>query len=200
VHPYVSEAHNRTTLYLVLGALATGGAYAVSAGLAKLGISLPWWVETPSVLWFYGVLWKFFEVRAWRWPLSCAAGWTEAPDLAGIWDATVHHEYAGVPGTVSGRATIKQTATNLSIVVEFPASRSHSVAAVMQKCVGDEMEVIYQFVNQPQPHATRTMEMHRGTSWLTLRSPNKLVGEYFSGRGRRQMGQIEFARRGVPPY
>lgn len=194
MHPYIAESQSRATLHIVLAALAVASTWLFQQSLALLHITIPWWAETPSALAFFGLYWKGFDLYAWRWSISRWSGWAEAPDLRGTWRATAETQYNNEPRLAAGRAQITQTSSHLGVLIRWKESRSYSVAGVIQQGRGGEPELIYQYVNEPDPSALATMEIHRGTAWLELISANQLVGEYFSGRGRQQSGKLLMER------
>jgi hypothetical protein len=195
MHPYVSEARNRGGLYIGVAVVAVACAFASSKLIDLLEIQVPWWVETPSVLGFYGVFWKSFDL--WWWPtrFSRTLGWTTAPDLRGEWDATVTTTFADKPAGSTGTATIRQTSSRLRVSIRWEKSSSYSVAGVVQNSPTAAPELIYQYVNRPDPDAVSTMHTHRGTAWLEMRGPGEMIGEYFSGRDREQWGHMKLVRK-----
>jgi hypothetical protein len=194
MHPYASEAGNRTVLYLLMAAVALVLTWFFGQSMQRLPIELPAWVEAPSVLVFFGLCWKFFDQFVWSWKVARWTGWTDVPDLRGVWTATIQTSFEGSPVSAIGSARIKQTASRMSIVIRWEKSHSYSVAGVLQIGGGAEPELIYQYINQPNLDAPATMQIHRGTAWLELISPTELVGEYYSGRGRQQMGKLSLVR------
>jgi hypothetical protein len=146
------------------------------------------------VLAFFGLYWKFFDRVAWTWRISRWAGWIDVPDLRGEWSAQATTFRDGDAIHFDGRARIKQTASRLSVSIRWLQSKSHSVSGVFQCGAGGEPELIYQYINHPDPGTVATMQIHRGTAWLELTGPDEFVGEYFSGRGRQQSGRLSLRR------
>lgn len=195
MHPYASEARNRPALFLAMAAAAIALAYGWSQLASRVGLEVPWWMESPSVLLFYGAFWKAFDLWLWSARVSRLFGWSAAPDLRGTWNAEVATTYADTPTITFGAAEIRQSSSRLKVSIRWEQSTSYSVAGVVQESPVSAPELIYQYVNRPDVDAVETMHMHRGTAWLELQSPNKMVGEYFSGRGREQWGRIRLVRR-----
>jgi hypothetical protein len=164
------------------------------AAIRALGWNLPWWIETPSILGVFGLLWKAYDKWMWDWRLSRTFGWTDVPNISGKWSARVDFERSGWRQSAFGTATIRQTSSRLSVVIRWDASRSHSVSAVMQIGDAGTPELIYQYINQPSADAVDTMYIHKGTAWLEVIKSCLIVGEYYSGRGRNQSGSLTLQR------
>ena len=83
--------------------------------------------------------------------------------------------------------------SKLIIRLDATSSRSHSVSATLR--VGDLLypALDYMYVNEPLLNALETMNAHRGTAMLELRG-GVLAGEYYTGRGRREIGTIQLRR------
>jgi hypothetical protein len=61
----------------------------------------------------------------------------------------------------------------------------------------DEALLVYEFRNEPAADATDTMEAHHGHATLRLErgaAQDILVGEYYSGRGRLNIGTMRVTR------
>ena len=81
----------------------------------------------------------------------------------------------------------------MAIRLDTEHSRSHSTLAAIKTDDAIDPELTYLYFNEPRPDAQGTMEAHRGTALLEL-SGEALVGIYYSGRGRREMGTIALKR------
>ncbi len=58
----------------------------------------------------------------------------------------------------------------------------------------DETILIYEYVSEPNPGAVETLHIHYGTARVTLNDDN-LEGEYYTGRGRLNIGTIRLHRK-----
>jgi hypothetical protein len=164
MHPYVAESRNCGSLYITMTILVVASAWLFQEFVTLLLIDLPWWVESPSVLGFFGICWKAFDLYVWRWKISRWVGWTEAPDLCGDWQVAVETQVNNQSKVAKGEAKITQTATHLSVVIRWEQSRSYSAAGVIQQGRSGEPELIYQYINEPHPDAPAMMQIHRGTA------------------------------------
>lgn len=195
MHPYAAEGRSVSIVYLVMAIAAILSAWGLGRGMECLQIQPTWWVETPSVLGFFGLYWKWFDLKLWRNSWIQKRGWLGVPDLRGTWEAHLNTSHDGMPGDLTGQVRIKQTWSKISVVGSWPASESHSVSAVLQQGSGFRQELMYTYVNEPSVAALETMEMHRGTTWLRLDQEADLMeGHYYSGRGRQEYGDLRLNR------
>ena len=194
MHPYVAESRNRVVLYILLAGFSIALTWIFQAAIRALAWNFPWWIETPSILGIFGMLWKAYDKWMWDWRLSRAFGWTDVPNISGKWSARVDFERSGRRQSAFGTATIHQTSSCLSVLIRWDASRSHSVSGVMRIGEAGTPELIYQYVNQPSAGALDTMYIHKGTAWLEVIRSCQIVGEYYSGRGRNQSGSLTLQR------
>jgi hypothetical protein len=58
----------------------------------------------------------------------------------------------------------------------------------------DECILIYDYLNEPNSDAVDTMHMHRGTARLVLTETDKLEGDYYTGRDRKNTGAMKLRR------
>jgi len=141
------------------------------------------------------MLWKWFDVALWKRSLFKRLAVVDLPDLSGAWNARAASVLDGVQQLTLGRAHIHQTWSRLSLSILWEHSRSQSVSGLLQRAASGRFELVYQYLNEPDVLAVATMHIHRGTAWLELdASHRELSGEYFSGRGRQQIGKLVLSR------
>jgi hypothetical protein len=59
-------------------------------------------------------------------------------------------------------------------------------------------ELLYEYLNEPKPHAPSAMQIHRGHARLELAEDrSSLSGQYFTGRGRQTFGTLVLQRTGT---
>lgn len=194
MHQYSNSKTLGPFFYLVLSALSVVCAWLLSLFLKniKLG-SLLLWIDLPSVLGFFGILWTWFDQIGWRKMPLRKLFRIDVPNLSGNW-LTLAEPNQELGKRAEGKATIKQTWSEVKIIIDWKDSKSTSFAATLLKA-DDQFELNYQFMNIPKPLATRTMNVHKGTAQLALSADHsKLVGEYYSGKGRNNDGQLTLVR------
>src|SRR6185437_14852319 len=193
MHAYATDATDRKVVPTVLAVVSVGLAFALSKTLSLLGYQPPWYVDTPSVMGFYGLLYVWFDKIGWRCRIK-SAQLSRIPDLRGTWRATLKSSYkdaAGQPTVVEGVVHIRQTWTRLSIRIQFGSSTSCSTMGAINTEDSPDAGVNYEYLNEPEPHGVDTMSIHRGTSHLRISIDGRtLVGDYYTGRGRMNFGSL----------
>src|SRR3989442_14332075 len=85
MHGYSTASGERRIVPLLLALLAIALAWATSRFLAAALLSVPWWVDAPSSLAFYGALYALFDRYLWRNRLVHKLGLARIPNLTGRW-------------------------------------------------------------------------------------------------------------------
>ena len=175
---------------LLLALLAIALAWASSKFLAVAQLSLPWWVDAPSSMAFYGALYAFFDRYLWRNNFVHKLGLVRIPDLTGRWRGYLLTSFDGHAKRHDLMIHIFQSWTQITVYLTTPTSMSRSSAAVIQVDDPEGAALVYQYQNQPLADAMRTMHMHYGTAMLRISNGGCLAGDYYAGRDRRTFGRI----------
>ncbi len=191
IHPYSinSEEHKYISLYLaILSILLAWGLYLFSKNI----FALPWWIEAPSVIGFYGILHKWFETKLWRNNFIRKITSIKTPIVDGDWSGTItsHSNHANGPIQIK-KFCIKQTWTHLLIYLETETSESFSFEASMNVDEFGTARIHYQYRNKPKDNAPETMHIHEGSASAKLENKGTLQTEYYSGRDRNNTGSLE---------
>jgi hypothetical protein len=160
----------------------------------RLPWQVPWWVDTPAVFGFYGLLLWGLDAYLWRQPN--VARLLRVPDLRGPWHGSVRSSTDQFQQEHPITVVITQSWSALRIVMEGASSSSCSTAAHVSEGAGTEsFEIVYEYLNTPRSGTSATMHAHRGTAHLRLSSDGTaLTGEYYTGRDRQTHGTIELKR------
>ena len=169
----------------------------LSLGFYKLfnyyQIVLPWWFESPSVLFFYGLLFAVFD--KWLWKLFRKMHFLKTPNLSGEWDGYLKSSFDNHSAEIKATLQVSQTWTRIKILLTTTESKSHSEAASIIVEDPEGCYLSYQYFNEPVSSSKKTMSIHRGTTRLFLKDQsNILSGEYYSGRDRQNFGSLYFKR------
>jgi hypothetical protein len=194
MHGYSIDSDERRVVPLLLAFLAITLAWLTTNLLALIHLHVPWWVDAPSVMAFYGVLYALFDRYLWRNSLVCKLGLVRVPNLAGRWHGYLVSSFDGHAKRHDLIINIFQSWTQITVFLSTATSISRSCAAVIQVDDPEGIALIYQYQNQPLADATRTMHMHYGTAMLRVSDDGCLIGDYYAGRDRRTFGRI-FCRR-----
>lgn len=192
MHTYATDANDRESIPLWLAALAVAATLFLNYLLKALNFQVPWWIDAPSVMGFYGLLYELFDNLLWRLRFK-AIHLSEIPNLRGTWVGVVKSSYGGGTETRGVILYVRQTWSKLSVQVETETSRSFSTMAVVNTSNSSEPGLKYEYINEPGTFSVQTMQTHRGTANLRLTPDGAILkGEYYTGRGRQNIGDMVF--------
>lgn len=192
MHAYATDSKERETIPIWLAAAAVALTLALNSILKALAFEIPWWVDSPSVMGFYGLLYQWFDRYLWTQKIGPMA-FSSIPDLRGTWRGIIHSSYGGGTDVPDIILYVRQTWTGINVRLETGNSSSFSIMAAVNTQESSEPSLKYEYMNEPQALSDQTMQAHRGTANLKL-SPDglSLYGDYFTGRGRQSLGTMEF--------
>jgi SMODS-associating 2TM, beta-strand rich effector domain len=190
MHGYSTDSGERRTVPLLLATVAITLAWLSSKILEVMHVTLPWWLDAPSTLGFYGALYALFDRNLWRNRIVRKFGLVRVPNLTGRWHGYLISSFDGHVKRHNLVINIFQTWTQIAVFLTTDASISRSCVAVIQVDDPDGVSLTYQYQNQPLANATRTMHMHYGTAMLRMSDDDSLTGDYYAGRDRRTFGRI----------
>lgn len=192
MHSYATDAKDRELIPLWIAATAVAASLFLSSSLKALNWEVPWWVDAPSVMGFYGLFYQWFDKFLWYQKIGFIS-FSSIPNLQGTWVGIIHSSYGGgidVPGII---IYVRQSWSQINIRLVTEKSSSYSIMAAVNTQESSEPSLKYEYMNEPSALAEETMQSHRGTANLRLSSDgNSLQGDYFSGRGRQNIGTMEF--------
>jgi hypothetical protein len=199
MHPYATDSEDRKLVPFFLAVFAIGGAFGVAALLGAIGIELPWWAPPLDTMTLYGIFYWLFDRFVWRWSPLHNLGIIKTPNLAGKWKG--HVTPIEATGISSGLATeadvdfvIRQSWQSISVRGTANLSQSHSTSgSILMR--SEDGTLSYDYINEPIACAPATMQIHRGSAKLSLtKGGTELSGEYYSGRGRQNIGTLVLKR------
>lgn len=192
MHPYATDSSQGRRAVTLLTVAAILMAWAFNRLLVWTRIGSPWWLDTPAVLGFFGILWTIYDQYAWRWRWRFVH-LSDVPDLAGRWKGEVASSHG--PTILPATLVIHQTATRVLVVLETENSRSASVMATVNCRPGQFQGLTYVYENKPRTLNAPSMTPHGGISHLRLENNGRrLVGDYEADHHRGTTGRITFER------
>jgi hypothetical protein len=195
MHYYsTTDANEKRRILLLIAIVAIISTWEVSSILSKQHVTLPWWFIAPSVIGVYGLLYTLFDKYVWKIKALHKLSVIKTPNLEGDWEGMLISSF-DPNSSKTVNVKISQTWTEIEIVLRSDSSQSHSIAAFISSKEPGGAAVIYQYQNNPKVHAVDTMEIHYGTTKLTLIEEGKLEGEYYSGRGRQNYGSLSLKKK-----
>jgi len=195
MHSYTTDSNERKFVPLYVAGISILIAWILNGVLGAMQFALPWWIDAPSVIGFYGMLYTIFDKYLWRWHILRTIGVVKVPDLNGTWEGHLASSFDEHAARQDATIKIFQSWAQISIILETNYSKSHSLIAaiITENPIG--VVLSYEYLNEPVPNAKQTMHTHRGTGRLTIQANgNTLEGEYYTGRDRQNFGILRFER------
>ncbi|MDQ2975178.1 MAG: hypothetical protein M3R69_07180 [Acidobacteriota bacterium] len=190
-HPYATDSDERRYVPFVLAVIAVAVALGFSSLLKLISFELPAWVDGPSTMALYGLLYVAFRKHLWKLGVFRRVGFVKVPSVHGQWDGYTQSSFDGDQHKVEVRIT--QDWTHMLVTLKGAHSKSRSVAASLLIC--DTPILAYEFENEPLPSARETMHAHRGYARLELSADGHVLnGDYYSGRDRQTLGSIHLVK------
>jgi len=193
MHTYSIDTEERKNILLFLVVVSIIFSWSFYKILGNYQISLPWWVESPSVLFFYGLFFMIFD--KWLWQYLKKIKFVKTPNLNGEWSGNLKSSFDSHSTEVKATLKIFQTWTRIKILLTTDQSSSQSETASIVIDAPEGNYLSYQYINEPKSNAVNTMSIHRGTVRLIFgEKENTLNGEYYSGRDRQNFGSLIFKK------
>lgn len=152
------------------------------------------YLDTFGFVGFYILLFSWFNSLLWKNHIFKWFGLVGFPVLDGRWKGTIISSYKGET-TIPAYLEIKQNFLGISIYLYAEKSSSSSIIANIIKKKDGQFELHYEYDNDPNENATKTMHTHIGIVRLRyLPDRHKLIGYYFNENRheRGYSGKINF--------
>lgn len=194
MHSYATDAKDREWVLLWIAALAVVATLFLNYLLKVLNLQVPWWIDAPSVMGFYGLFYQLFDEVVWALRLE-PIRFSNIPNLRGTWVGVIRSSYQNGTETRGVIIYIRQTWSKISVELETETSRSKSTMAAVYTEDSSEPGLKYEYTNEPGARSPETMHSHRGMVNLVLSPDRKtLKGNYFTSRSRQTYGEMVFQR------
>jgi len=189
MHAYATDV-DRKGVPIILALVAIGATLLFLYVIQTLKITVPWWIDAPSVMGFYGIFYALYDRVLWRLHMG-SLSFSHIPDVNGVWAGVLASSYNN--GTrIDIVFYIEQTWTKISIRTETETSTSSTTMAALYTDEYLEPGLKYEYLSEPGPFATPTMQIHKGAGHLHLSADGQtLTGDYYTGKGRQTYGTIE---------
>jgi len=188
MHNYSINSEERTQIPFFLAILSIIFAWVLGS------IHFPWWVDAPSVMGFYGILFLVFDRFAWKLKFLHKIGIIKTPILQGEWAGTSTSSTPHPDGNKKVVVKIIQTWTHIKIFLETDTSKSFSFEGSI---VINQFEIpmlYYQYESHPKNGSAETMNIHCGSVYAKILNENLIEAEYYSGRGRQNIGNFKITK------
>jgi hypothetical protein len=195
MHPYAADSNERKIIPLYIAGASILVAWILNGTLEAIQLAVPWWIDAPSVIGFYGMLYALFDKVLWKKKIFRSIRVVKIPDLNGTWKGYLASSFDEHATRHDATIKIFQNWTRMSITLETAYSKSHSLIAGIITETSSEISLNYEYLNEPIADAKDTMHIHRGTARLAFYPEGKVFeGEYYTGRDRRNFGLLKFER------
>lgn len=189
MHAYASDAEDRKTVPTVLAVLAVAATLLLVYLIQTLKLQIPWWVDAPSVMGFYGIFYGLYNRVLWRLHIG-PIRLSMIPDVSGVWAGVLTSSY-NTETKINIVFFIDQTWSKIRIRTATETSTSFTTMAAFYT-ESNEPGLTYEYLSKPGPFAKETMHMHPGTGHLDLSSNGRtLEGQYYTGRDRQTFGSLK---------
>lgn len=191
MHAYATDV-DRNGVPIILALIAIGATLLFLYVIQTLKIIIPWWIDAPSVMGFYGIFYKLYDRVLWKQhfgPIYLSM----IPDVSGIWAGVLKSSYN--EGTkIDIVFKIKQTWSKIKIETETETSKSSTTMAALFTDESHDPRLAYEYLSTPKVFAVKTMNPHLGTGHLELSPAFRILtgkGDYYTGRGRQTLGELD---------
>ncbi len=194
MHTYATDAKDRESVPLWLAALAVAATLLLNYILKVLNLQVPWWVDAPSVMGFYGLFYQLFDGFVWILRIG-PLRFSDIPNLKGTWVGVIRSSYQDSTDIRGVIIYIRQTWSKIGVRLETETSSSLSTMAAVYTDNSLQPGLKYEYMNEPAARSPKELQIHRGIVNLIFSSDRKtLQGDYFTSRSRQTYGEMVFQR------
>lgn len=147
--------------------------------------NLPFWVDTLSPLYIYGLIYLLFDRYLWRLRIFATLGIVSTPNLNGRWKGKQRSSYQenGENVETNGYLEIEQTFSSVSVKSYYEKSKSESAVGAFTK-LNSEIYLFYVYDNDPNTLKRGNMQQHKGSGKIRyLPRDNRIEGFYWNSIG-----------------
>ena len=150
-------------------------------------------IKQFSVLFIFGIIYFFYDRYLWKIKIF-KLKFSSIPNLSGVWNGQYKSSWKDTTGNVS--LHIKQTWTKIQIISYNEKSKSYSKVASLLYDTNKNVELIFEYENEPDGNREKAMNPHKGFSELIYNEElNRLEGYYTSDqRTRKTHGDIWYKK------
>ncbi len=91
MHTYSIDTEERKNILLFLAVVSIIFSWSFYKILGNYQVFLPWWVESPSILFFYGLFFAIFD--KWFWQYLKKIKFVKTPNLNGEWNGNLKSSF-----------------------------------------------------------------------------------------------------------
>lgn len=151
------------------------------------------YLESLGFIGAYAILFTLFDRYFWKLPYFRMLGIVGFPNLQGRWRGNIVSSFDNKK--VKTFIEIRQTFLAIYVDMYCPQSQSTSLIADFVWADNNQLELHYEYRNEPEEGAEKTMNPHNGTAKLNyFEDKNTLKGSYYNANrfDRGNTGTLEF--------
>ena len=193
MNPYNPNGSGKVVTFLLIISILLAGL--IHIGLDVVNFELQGLVSITSAVGMYRILYYVFDRFIWKWRLLRKIGLVTVPDLNGRWGGTIKSSYELDAQDYQIDVFITQQWSKILVRLETGESYSKSIASSFLTDDPSSPELVYVYDNDPRAMTPESMQSHGGTAKLRI-TDSGLQGQYYTGQGRRTIGDISLKRIG----
>ena len=191
MNPYDPNGSRKVVTFLWIISVSLAGL--VHTGLDAVNFELQGLISITSAVGMYKILYYVFDHFIWKWRLFRKIDLVTVPDLNGRWSGTIKSSYKPDAQNYQIDVFITQQWSKILVRLEAEKSYSKSIAASFLTDDPSSPELVYVYDNDPRAMTPESMHSHGGTAKLRI-TDSGLQGQYYTGQGRRTIGDISLKR------
>ena len=146
-------------------------------------------IKQFSVLFIFGIIYFLYDRYLWKIKIF-KFKFSSIPNLSGIWKGEFKSSWKDTVGNVN--LHIKQTWTKIQIISYNDKSKSYSRVASLLYETNKNVELIFEYENEPGSNREKTMTPHKGFSELIYNEELRRLEGYYTNdqRTRKTYGEV----------
>lgn len=187
LHQYSSDSKERHLVHVYLAVISILLSYLLYLGTQCTGLTIPWWIDAPSIFGFYGICFVLFKKILWKLKLVRFLFSISTPDWNGTYICYLKSSFDNFESEKEVKIRIIQNWDMILIQLTSENSKSNSQSGSFLTNETITPQFTYEYLNQPFNDCVTTMNMHHGVASIWFEG-NQICGEFFNGRGRNNFG------------
>lgn len=188
MHDYSINNNERVIIYFFCALISVCIMYLIS----NLVENIPWYLESPSPFFIYGIIVYFFDKYLWN--KNFFKILIKTPDMNGEYAGMLKSSYDDFNKEYPVNIVVKQTWTKIIISLKTDTSESNSKGASIV-FENEKIYLFYYYLNKPNFDSVDSMQIHFGTCTHVFDDKtNCFNAEYYSSRGRKNHGTITLTK------
>lgn len=190
MHHYSADTNDRRMVNVYLAIMGIICSFALYWFCKNMKLEIPWWLDAPATIGFYGSIYYMFKIRYWKNPLLRKLFFIKTPNWNGYYECVLKTSYDNFQNGKILKISIIQDWDTISILAETDHSQSSSMSGcfLIKDCVFPAFT--YEYLNQPKYDAPKSLHIHRGITSISIEN-SLLKGEFYTGRDRVTYGMFE---------